>query len=104
MGNPKTIAEILALAERLESGATTIGDFLRAKVVYSKTPDRSPVLRRETLYALIALSRAAMLGYKKSDCTYGLIQEQLRCISHATLLGLLDGNFFSQIGRYSLAF
>jgi hypothetical protein len=104
MDNQKTIAEILALAERLESGATTIGDFLRAKVVYLKSPNRSSTLRRELLYALIALSRSAMRGYKKNDCTYGLIQEQLRAISHATLLGLIDGNFFSKIGYCHLAY
>ena len=104
MGNQQTIAEILDLAARLEGGVTTIGDFLRAKVVYSKTPDRNPELRKETLFALIALSRAATKGFKRNDITYPLIQEQLRCISHAALLGFLDANFFSKIGRYSLAF
>lgn len=94
------VKAIKDLAFRLESGSSTIGDFLRARVGLPKNPlllTGAGPFSRDLFDAMAELSRSALSGYKKGDNTSGMIREQLHEIYCALMHGMIDEKFFARI-------
>lgn len=100
MRHKRLASEIEALARRIESGSTAIGDFLRANVGVRLPEDsiRTLALDAPTFDALEKLSRAVRSGFREGDHTYGMLVRQLSIMYYGVSTGQLRGEFFARLG------
>lgn len=101
MCDKKVVAEILALASRLDRGEAGIEDILRAEVVelITETPGASSHFNGEVFDAMNKLILTAKRGVNRKDRAYKMLQEKFHLIYYGLRRGKLGCDFFALIGN-----